>query len=348
MMAMKKDTKRRLALLLSLAALAAISCRPRQAADSVLLGEAIAHDRASEPVQDILVWTFDPRREPSTHWLRGNRAGGGILASREGLVLTAGEGVWDLSWRDVDVPLCDCDRWNEADLEGNCPPSEDVAIASIPVLTDLVSGEEILPIEAPDTEPEDGPVDVELQYHVDLLTSVGPFLFFRYGQHGLGCGAAHDTWAEEFLVFDLAAGEPTDLLTDAEREAVNEGERAEAYEQIRADNLVAVEGPDDLDLTVIEPVMVPGMGLAFRYQFTASSSFADSDGNWGAYSRSVVVPASEVPAALQPYMLLPPALASFNLIDEELTIGGWMTVTADEAQLTALARAFTMEEPTGN
>jgi hypothetical protein len=93
---------------------------------------------------------------------------------------------------------------------------------------------------------------------------------------------------------------------------------------------------------MIEPVIVPGAGLGMRYQFSASSSFAASDGTWGAYTRSVDVAAAVLPAAVAPYAAIPPALYAFPCPGEGLAIGGFAPVTATELQLAALELLFTV------
>lgn len=311
--------------------------------DPVVLGAALAHDRAVEPIQDVLVWTFDEDGATSTTWLRGNDVGGAILATREGLILTAGEGVWELVREDVEIPLCDCEAWRAVELEGGCPVADEPAIVSVPVLLDHVSGKRLHPVKDPVASTEDETTDVEFEFHATIVSSVGPYLFFRSGQRSMGCEAAHDTWSEAFTIFDLVAEETTDLFTEEERAAIMENEQAAAFEQIRTDNLVDVESVEDLTLTVIEPILVRGLGLTFRYQFTASSSFAHSDGDWGAYSRSITVPAYSVPEALEPYLLLPRALTSFHIGDSDVQAGGWMPVTGSMEQVSALARAFETE-----
>jgi hypothetical protein len=248
--------------------------------------------------------------------------------------------VWELVWEELELPLCDCEAWASVDMEGPCPPADLPAIALVPVLQDLVSGARVEPLPRPEAD-TDGALDyADLTTHAAVTASAGPYLFFRHEEETSACGAAHGSWSSAFVVFDLQAGEPVSLLTAQERGEVLEHEQVAAFEQMRGDRLVAVSRPTDLELTAIEPALVPGLGLVFSYQFTAASSFADSDDNWGSYSRSITVPARRPPGSLVPYVSIPPALMTFAVPAEAPRVAGWIPVTGGEAQMAALMASF--------
>ena len=73
---------------------------------------------------------------------------------------------------------------------------------------------------------------------------------------------------------------------------------------------------------------------------TADSSFADSDDNWGAYSRSVQVEAVTLPTALVPFAPIPPVLQNLAIVGDDLTIGGWAPFAGDAETMAALLEAF--------
>ena len=173
-----------------------------------------------------------------------------------------------------------------------------------------------------------------------VTASVGPYLFIRSSEEIMACGAAHNSWSSRFTVFDVAGRETVEILTDEERAVILEEEQTAAFNEVRTDNLVTVDRPEDLDLTTIKPGLLPGVGLTIHYQFTADSSFADSDDNWGSYSRSVIVPARNFPEALSPYAALPPAMSTFAFFSGDIQLGGWIPITGEGDQIAALAKAF--------
>ena len=101
---------------------------------------------ANEPTQDVLIWTMDREDRITSHWLRGNRFGAVILASREGLLFPMTDGIWEIETRTVDLPLCDCDTWTENGMEGSCPVSNETATGESIVLVNLRNDDELSPV----------------------------------------------------------------------------------------------------------------------------------------------------------------------------------------------------------
>jgi hypothetical protein len=317
---------------------------------AVAMGALAAACGATEPVvvavpervQDVLMWTVDAQGERATHWIRGNHQGGRVVASRPGITLAMPGGLYEIGTRDVRLPTCDCAAWEEAAQEGECPAIEDGAVASRLIAVRQPDGEESPITDPPEAIGDDGPSYGELESTAAVVASMGPYLFIRIDTRTMACGAAHESWSAEFAVFDLVAGRTVDLLTEEERIGVLGREQAAAFKLFEGDNLADAARPEDLELTMIAPVIVAGAGLGMRYQFSASSSFAASDGTWGAYTRSVDVPAAVLPAALAPYAAIPAALNAFPCPGEGLAIGGFAPVNATEVQLAALELLFTI------
>lgn len=296
-----------------------------------------------DPMQDVLLWTIDGEGLTATHWLRGNRQGGNLVASRTGIVLALPTGLYEIREREVELATCDCAAWEESGREGACPAGEAGSIGVALVAIRQPDGEEI-PIAGPaQTQGEDGPIYGALESVAAVAASVGPFLFVRVDTRGTVCGESHETWSADFSVFDLTTGAPVELLTPEERARVLGREQAAAFKMFEGDNLARAARPEDLELTMMMPVLVPGAGITLRYQFSASSSFNASDGTWGAYTRSVDVLAAEVPAAIAPYSPIPPALVKFPIPGEGLAIGGFSPISATGEELAALERLFSFE-----
>ncbi len=305
---------------------------------AVAVGAALAI--VNEPTQDVLIWTMDREDRITSHWLRGNRFGAVILASREGLLFPMTDGIWEIETRTIDLPLCDCETWTDDGMEGPCPVSDETATGEIIVLVNLRNGEELFPVPLAETTDEEDPAFTDHSFAAAVIASVGPYLFIRSSEEILACGAAHNSWSSQFTVFDVAGRQTVEIITDEERAEIMKEEQTSAFNEIRSDNLVTVDRPEDLELTTIKPGLLPGVGLTIHYQFTADSSFSDSDDNWGSYSRSVTVPARNFPEALVPYAALPPAMSTFAVFSGDIRLGGWIPIAGEGDQIAALAKAF--------
>lgn len=304
---------------------------------ALVVGAAVAAE--ATPVQDLLVWAEQDGAR-STLWVRGSALGSEVVAVRPGLLIPAGDALFE--WREtaVELPLCDCDRFDEAGREGPCPATDEPATARRVALVDLVSGDEIELLPVPAIDPSVGPELVDYRGTAAPLATVGPYVFVRHGVETLTCGAAHNSWSGGFTIYDLDRRAPTELLDATDRERIAAAERDSAFQLFAGDTLAEAARPDDLELTVIEPAYVPGLGLTLTYQFTADASFADSDDNWGAYSRSVRVGARTLPTALVPFAPLPPALQNLVLTGDDVRVGGWAPVAGTAAMMAVLLGAF--------
>ncbi len=268
-----------------------------------------------------------------------------MLGAAPGLILSLPEGLFSIEPREVELPTCDCAAEAAADagVDG-CPAAvEGGARGTVLVAVRLPGGEETPITEAPAAEDAAGPLYEALEFGSQVAASVGPYLFVRTDARTTACGAAHDGWSAAFSVFDLGAGEATELLTAEERARVLAREQTAAFKLFAGDPLVDAARPEDLELTMITPFAISGAGLGLRYQFSARSSFAASDGSWGAYTRSVEVPAAEIPSAIAPYAAIPPALMRFPIPVEGIAVGGFTPVFPTEEQLAEIARRFSAE-----
>jgi len=328
---------------LALLATPAWACGSRRADDGEMALD-LALAVATIPEQDVVLWTATGDDRLESWWIRGNAIDSRPLAAAPGVVLPVGGRVWVWRAERIAVALCDCEAWRAADFDGPCPPSGETARGTYARLEDLVTGDVLEVLPPPVTEGDGGPSFADFSFGMRPVGGVGPYLFVRGHEQSLGCGAAHHSWAATFTVFDLVAGEPIELFDAAEREAIDAAEREAAFAVFGDGPLVAVRRAADLELTVVEPYWTTGVGLRLRYQFTAGASFADSDDNWGSYSRSVSVPARGLPAALLPFAALPAALENTVLPGGEPRVAGMAVAEGTPGQIAALAAHFGRED----
>jgi hypothetical protein len=298
-----------------------------------------------QPQRDVLLWTRDAHGDPSTHWVRGNRAGGKVLGARDGIVLSLPEGLFEIDARDAYVPTCDCGAEPDAGApEDACPAAiEAGAAGKVLVAVRQEDGAEFPITQVPDAADADGPLFEALEFGAEATASVGPYLFVRSDARSSSCGSSREELRSDFTVFDLSSGGAVDLLSEKDLAAILAKEQTAAFKLFADDPHVDAKRPEDLELTAMEPVFIAGAGVAMRYQFSARSSFEASDGAWGAYTRSVEVPAGALPAALAPYAAIPDAVDVFMQPSDDYTVGGFFPVSAAGEQLAALARLFSAE-----
>jgi len=312
---------------------------PKSDDDLLALAAGAAVGAEASKTQHFVLWA-EKGEERSTLWIRGNALASEIVGIRPGLLLPGGDALWEWREEPAELPLCDCEAWQEAASEGPCPAAAETADATRILLHDLVSGAEIELLSAPTVDPAAGPELVYYHGAASPVATVGPYVFVRHGEESLACGAAHNSWSGGFTVWDLDQRAEVEVLDAADRERIATAERETAYKLFDGDKLVDIGSPDDLELTVIEPSYQPGRGLVLTYQFTADASFADSDENWGSYSRSVDVEARALPTALVPFAPIPPALQNLAIVGDDLRVGGWAVFGGTAETMEALLVAF--------
>jgi len=311
------------------------------------LAQGVALGIALAPQQDVLVWTTDEEGRETSVWLRGNAHEAAVVASGPGVLIPIGTELWQ--WRETEsaVALCDCDAWEPDQEGGPCPETLEPGWARSVELVELVSGETVELSRAPEgTDEDNGPTFTDYAAVAEPIASVGPYLFFRLEERSMTCGAAHGDWSSEFKVFDLVGRELVDPISPEERARILTAEQQTAYQLMADDRLVDIGGAEDLQLTMIEPRWTPG-GLGVIYQFTADASYADSDDNWGAYTRSVRVPARDLPLALVPFALLPDVLSgAITPVGSDVRVGGFAPIAGADEQVAAIFRALGAERTT--
>lgn len=287
------------------------------------------------PVQgprDALVWSAVKDGAPTTAWIRATPKGYEVLSTREALVLCVGESLWVTHVRTTNTPLCDCEKWQDANfLEGPCPPaSETGSIETLITERFPDGGQATVSSRIPDPD-EDAMNDWgALEDHVRVDSTVGPFLFVVRSSSNFPCGALHGTWGSSFQVWNLETSREADLLTPAERAVLNATARPMAFSMMEKERLLT-DSAADLSMSAIFARYDPKAGLIVQYQFTAPACYACSD-EWGSYSVSASVPADKLPEALRPYAEWPAFVQAYAKTRKDRSVRGWSLVggTPDE------------------
>jgi hypothetical protein len=254
------------------------------------------------------------------------------------------------------LAACSADRGARAPRDTALPDSAPLAapgeLPDADSLSAMVSVFEFAEAGSPLTVPVLGvPPDssaAEWNQRAELLGSVGPLVFVRTSVWSFACGA-HGGNTDSLVVLDLAARRGAALLDDSARAALERAYRAEAAVAYKADT--SGEQPFSLDssaLTMLIPRLT-GARLTLTYQFTADACYACSDQRWSSYTRSVRLPARELPPALALYADIPLEVqTAFRIQRVAADSGaGWSQVRMPRAQRDALARLFGVTAPAG-
>lgn len=282
--------------------------------------------------RDALVWSAVNDGAPTTAWIRATPKGYEVLSTREALVLCVGGSLWVTHVRTTNTPLCDCEKWQDANfLEGPCPPASETGS-----IQSLVAGRypdnklSTVSSRIPDPEENEATAWQSLEDRVTVQSSVGPYLFVVRSSSGSDCGAIDRTWRSSFQVWSLEASRNADLLTPAERAVLNATARPMAFSMMEKERLLT-DSAADLSMSAIFARYDPKAGLIVQYQFTAPACYACSD-EWGSYSVSASVPADKLPETLRPYAEWPAFVQAYAKTRKDRSVRGWSLVggTPDE------------------
>ncbi len=296
---------------------------------------------ALTPVNDTVLWTEDEEGRVASYWLRGNANRIDIAVMREDLVIPVEGALW--FWRETTIPvtLCDCAAWEIAGFDEPCPEAEDMGQSTKIHLVDRVSGEEL------ELLPEDSAAnDRELVFSAFRgeavpIGSVGPYLFVRFEEQGSTCDNEGNHLRRSYVTLDLVKREIVDIVTHTEREKIDEIERQNAFDHMRADQLASVSDPSDLELVGVEPMYGAGGGFGILYRFDAQAVHAPEQEAWrSTYSGTVSVPATRIPSLLEAYVIPPPVVNVFSISTPNITCKGWNVVTVTDERLSELWKAF--------
>lgn len=171
---------------------------------------------------------------------------------------------------------------------------------------------------------EDDATDFE--HEVTLVRSVGPLLFVRQTTHVYGCGA-HGNLGASALIWDIAKNGEIEL--DGEISDVDALRKKAERIMIDADDSLVSED-DEVTLSELLPIFTPEGDLELKLRFTGFACYACSDGEWSSYTKSVLLPAKQLPKTLLPYSKVPEAVRSFADGHPELTLGGFSAPNVNE------------------
>lgn len=173
---------------------------------------------------------------------------------------------------------------------------------------------------------EPGSTDGANEYEdsVDVVASVGPYVFVETGGYEFACGAHGNTFRSA-TVFDLRTGKAAQPFSDSELSTIDRGERMVAHEQLSGmDGLLTSSDhllPEEVSMVDVRPHFDAGR-LGIDLLFITAACYACSDGEWGSYTVSASVPAKTLPASMREFAKREPWLVKYEATHPDERIGG--------------------------
>jgi hypothetical protein len=304
--------------------------------DGLAAGTALA--MSDVDVRDILFWSLSDKGEPVTAWVRGTSFEFHILATRPGLVLPVPGSLVSLVETTSPVALEAClgpqDHGSLKDLPGEARSLRFV---------DLLSGQ-TREVYAPEVPPSAGIEDFDAR--AVPIASVGMTVVLRIQEDLVRCATGMSSRRVEVLAFDAGSGQPVELFSAAEEEALQARDKAAAFELLRGNRALRAKGPGDLSLRDLELRLSGRRGLMLSYLFTQGDEGVEASGVRHSSALSASVPARTVPAIFAPSLAVPPLMVRLLETLPDLEIYGWAPILANGADLPALFAAFAGREKT--
>jgi len=271
-----------------------------------------------------LVWTTDAAGGRRTWTVDG---AGSVIGRADDVRVVAAGRLW--AWREepeaIETTSCghDAEEGSDASAESRLPPGR--GLRATIATADGAGAGQVVEVVVPAT----GDGAQEIEQRVDLVATVGPYLFVRESTYAYTCGA-HGNVVASFTIWNAERQAAVDVdIVDLP--IVSEAQ-ARAATALSVDEDVkgfAEKDEPEIALTEVLPHFSHDAELTVDLQFTAPTCYACSDGAWSSYSKSTTRTARGVPAALRAWATPTPGVRAFARAHPELVIGGWSELPAE-------------------
>lgn len=253
-----------------------------------------------------------------TRWLD---ARGTELASRDGIVIAHGGALYRLETETERPRLPTCEQLESEEAES--PRGERARLVRAS-LVELGGSRRITLAEPAETSGE-----ASVEQEVELVASLGPYVFVRSSIASFACGA-HGNVQAFIQAIDLTTGAAIELLSPRDEE------RTAALAD-RALLALTAEGGDALDVpidaaSIRRAASLPALErgrVVTEHVFETDVCYACSDPSWSSYTRAATVREDALLERLAPYASLPDGVS--RALTERTGVRGVSAVTADDA-----------------
>jgi hypothetical protein len=290
------------------------AARPTPEPDATVAPRDLGDIDADPVSAEFLVWTRDDEGRAETHRLD---ASGRELETIDGVLVATEAGTW--RWREQDRPVVTspCERYDDEGALLTAPEPEPGSATRV-TLEHTTSGAEQVLVDAP--AGADGAED--FRHGVELVASVGPWLFVRESTYVYTCGA-HGTTGVEAMIWDVSTGAIAPRPDDV---GSMSAPRASAMKLLTDDGDGFPPTERTTYLTELVPAFTKDGALRLGLQFTATTCYACGRGNAGSYTKSEVVDAERLPGMFAAYADTPSAVRAFAAANPGVEIKGWSAV----------------------
>jgi hypothetical protein len=280
------------------------------------LGDIDADPVRAPPRQanEFLVWTREDDGCAETHRLD---ASGRELETIDGILVATATGTW--RWREEDrrVATSACERYDDEGALLTAPEPEPGSATRV-TLQNVATGAEQVLVEPP--QDADGAED--FRHRVELVASLGPWLFVRESTYVYACGA-HGTTGAETTIWDASNAS---MVARPDDVGSLEKPRAVAMQRLTEDGDGFPPTDSTTTLTELVPTFAHDGSLRVGLQFTSPTCYACGRGNAGSYTKSEIVDAERVPEVFAAYADTPRAVRAFAAANPALEVKGWSAV----------------------
>lgn len=287
--------------------------RPVTPAVNLQSGARIAPTDNHADEGEVLVWVRNDAGKTKTFRL-GAEEPLRVLGEQEGIAIVSsrGELIWQEQQKEVDLDGCE-------HFDGSPAMPTKGMITQV----DLVTPGGKVEQKVVDSPERDGGAIDDLQHNVNLLGSIGPYLFIHESSYMYACGAHGMTTAGAF-VWDIEAGKAIDLLGEVPaKEKLGEQAKHLLEEGEQDPTGQPQEDSEKPEATQIAPMYGDKGALHLEVQFTRSACYMCGDGQWSSYTRSASVPAGWMPTRMRPWELPPVVVKEFLETHRDWQLGGW-------------------------
>jgi len=282
------------------------------------------------PMQNAIVWTTNSEGQFFSHWINGNQYAAKIIASKKGLILPIANDLWQLQFIEKEITTLAC-------LEQEEEEEEDKFITT-PVLSNLANQNLIEPfIHVQNKLSEENTID---ELSIKIVGSIGPFLFVNYKGISKTCNNSQGTVLSGYLIIDLLLKNSVDLFTKDEAKTLLSAEQKTAFKDMSTNAGSNNFSKNDFKIKFVNPRFLNGLGMTLEYEFDYEEQFSNEERLKGTFNKKLQIEAQSIPQLLRPHALVPPALKTFAVFGDGITVGGWVPILGDNDSLIKLANWF--------
>lgn len=301
--------------LLSFLSLASVGCSGRSSVAPMVNLQSGAQVRPPESSDqgELLLWVRKVEGGQTRTYRLAAEGSLQILGQQDGIVLATSQG--ELAWqaKEHEIDLSGCEH-----ADGSPPEGRKGSVMTAHLLN---KGGQIAQKIVDLNLAAENDVD-DLQHHVNLVGSIGPYLFIHETSYVYACGA-HGNEMDAAMVWDSESGKPIDLWA----QLPNKDKLAEEAKR-KLDSAEDAEPAADEDSAKPEPAQfIPVYGdrgaLRLDAQFARWACYACGDHEWSSYTRSAVVSTNWMPEKMRNWVTPPVVVKEFLEAHQDWRLGGW-------------------------